>query len=100
MDVPQRKWRDYLRHQRRIRSVKEGGHEDDSKDEEENESFYSRVPPSPRACHDELVWKSNLHRKNREIRNMNSTFGWLGQYRVGDPDGYYRLDDKLKDVMN
>ena len=54
-------------------------------------SVWSEVPPSPRAANEKLIWKSNLHEKNRVMRGENQAFGFLGQYIVGNPDNDYRL---------
>ena len=59
-------------------------------------SVWSEVPPSPRAANEKLIWKSNLHEKNKVTRGQNCAVGRLGQYTVGDPDIVYRLDDKMK----
>lgn len=61
-------------------------------------SVWSEVPPSPRAMNEKLIWKSNLHEKNKVTRGQNCAVGRLGQYIVGDPEAKVRLDDKLKAV--
>ena len=61
-------------------------------------SVWSEVPPSPRAANEKLIWRSNLHAKNKVVRGTNCAVGRLGQYIVGDPENRQRLDDKLKSV--
>mmetsp|Transcript_15897 Transcript_15897/g.20057 ORF Transcript_15897/g.20057 Transcript_15897/m.20057 type:complete len:127 (+) Transcript_15897:76-456(+) len=75
MEVTLRSKLDYLKQQRRIMAVKQGKGDELS---EHSNSIWSRVPPSPRACNEELIWKSNLHRKNQHVRGENSAVGRLG----------------------
>ena len=66
---------DYYKQQRRIMAVKQGKGDELS---EHSNSIWSRVPPSPRQCNEDLIWKSNLHRKNQYVRGENSAVGRLG----------------------
>ena len=59
-------------------------------------SVWSEVPPSPRAATEKMIWKSNIHAKNRVVRGQNCAVGRLGQYIVGDSDAVQRLDEKMK----
>ena len=49
---------------------------------------------------EKLIWKSNLHEKNKITRGQNCAVGRLGQYIVGDPEAKVRLDDKMKAVTS
>lgn len=97
MEVSLRDKFEQMRHQRRIKQVKQG--QSDELSNHDNNSIWSRVPPSPRACNEDLIWKSKLHRKNQFIRGVNSAVGRLGQYIVLDPENVHRLDDKIKQVI-
>lgn len=65
----------------------------------DNNSIWSKVPPSPRAANEDLIWKSRVSQKNQLVRGQNSAVGRLGQYIVLDPENRVRLDEKLKKVL-
>lgn len=65
----------------------------------DNNSIWSKVPPSPRAANEDLIWKSRVSQKNQLVRGQNGAYGRLGQYIILDPENRKRLDDKIKTVI-
>ena len=93
MDINKKAKADKLKHNRRMQQIQMGATMDDIS---LKQSVWSEVPPSPRAANEKLIWKTNVHEKNKVTRGQNCAVGRLGQYTVGDPEIRYRLDDKMK----
>ncbi len=77
MDVSQKTRADKIKQQKRLMAVKMGQTATDELFSHKG-SVWSEVPPSPRACNEKLIWKSNLHQKNQVTRLENSAVGRLG----------------------